>query len=124
MVTVALFEVKGKSAKRFGVAKTSGNLITAFKEKPEVYPNATALVNAGYYVFDKSILDQVDTYLPARVGKLEHTVLERLASERKLAGNILALPYWIDIGTIESYILAQSMILRREGLVPPVLAYE
>jgi NDP-sugar pyrophosphorylase family protein len=124
MVSVALFEVDGRSAKRFGVAETSGDLVTAFEEKPKAHAGATALVNAGYYVFDKSILNKVDSYLPARAGKLEHTVLERLASEGRLAGCRLPLPFWIDIGTIESYVAAQSMILRREGLVPPVLDYE
>lgn len=122
--TVALFEIDGKSAKRFGVAETEGDYVTVFREKPEEYNLERALVNAGYYVFDGSILNEKDLYLPAKRCKLEHTLLEELAKKRALAGCIMPLSYWIDIGTMESYISAQSMILKRSGYIPPVLEYE
>lgn len=122
--TMALFEIAGESATRFGVADTQGNYVTRFKEKPEKYSKSRALVNAGYYVFDRTILDDRDNYLPARRCKLEHTLLESLAERKALAGCVMSLPYWLDIGTMESYVTAQSMILERSGFLPPVLEYE
>jgi len=122
--TMVLFEIDGRHAKRFGVAKTDGLYVTTFQEKPKNYSGRRALVNAGYYVIDASILDDKERYLPAKPSKLEHTLLETLAEKRALAGCTLPLPYWIDIGTIESYITAQSMILQRTGFLPPVLEYE
>ena len=122
--TVALFEIDGKSAKRFGVAEMEGEYVTLFQEKPEEYNLDRALVNAGYYVFDSSILDERDLYLPAKQCKLEHTLLEELARKKGLAGCVIPLSYWIDVGTMESYISAQSIILKRSGYIPPVLEYE
>jgi mannose-1-phosphate guanylyltransferase len=122
--SVTLFEIDGKSASRFGVAALKGRYVTSFVEKPEGYNSNTAMVNAGYYVFSKSILDKRNEYIPAKVCKLEHTLLERLARESSLAGYFTPLPYWIDIGTMESYVSAQSLIIQRKGFVPPVLDHE
>jgi NDP-sugar pyrophosphorylase family protein len=122
-MTMVLFEIDGKRARRFGVADVEGRCVVAFKEKPKNYSKKRALVNAGYYIIDGSVLDSKEIYLPAKPCKLEHTLLEALAEKRALAGYTSPLPYWIDVGTIESYIAAQSMILRRTGFLPPVLEY-
>lgn len=115
VASVLLKRVSGEEARRHGLVDLEGGLVKRFEEKPESYHGKRATVNSGYYVFGKRILDQRDTYLPAKRSKLEHTVLTALASEGLLAGVILKTPYWIDVGTFDAYISAQSTLLRYRG---------
>jgi len=69
LVSVLLFPIDAVRARRFGVARVQGRLVTNFEEKPARLRRGTALVNAGYYVFDSAILSHLDDYLPARVGE-------------------------------------------------------
>jgi NDP-sugar pyrophosphorylase family protein len=117
VATVMLKHVPGKQASRHGLVELAGDLVTRFEEKPKSFSKSRAVVNAGYYVFGKMILDERDKYLPAKRSKLEHSVLTELAKKRLLAGFVPDTPYWIDVGTMEAYIAAQTTMLRYRG--PP-----
>jgi glucose-1-phosphate cytidylyltransferase len=68
-----------RPSSRFGELSIDGNLVTRFREKPQV---AEGWINGGFFVFDKRAFDRVrlDDNVP-----LEEAVLETLAGDRQLA---------------------------------------
>jgi glucose-1-phosphate cytidylyltransferase len=62
-------------ASRFGELKTDGDRVVSFTEKPQ---NGKGLINAGYFVFNRSILDylSVDDLCDLEVGPLEQIAKE------------------------------------------------
>ena len=62
-------------ASRFGELKTDGDRVVSFTEKPQ---NGEGLINAGYFVFNRSILDylSVDDLCDLEVGPLEQIAKE------------------------------------------------
>lgn len=65
-----------RPATRFGELRISGDVVTAFVEKPQI---ESARVSGGYFVFERKVLEYLDE------GPLERGPLERLANERQLA---------------------------------------
>lgn len=115
LATIALFQVPDEKVCHFGVAKLSGAKITKFVEKPPSQDIAGNHVNAGYYIFEAELLD----YIPYGKVRMEETVFPKLAKEGKVYGYSASLPYWLDIGTMESYLEANSIILERKGIISP-----
>jgi NDP-sugar pyrophosphorylase family protein len=103
-------------AARYGTVRVgAGRQVTAFFEKTGV--NASGLVNAGVYVFDRSIFD----YIPDGQVSLEKEVFPRV-----LDRGVYALEQsgvFIDIGTPEDYARAQALCkqlsARLRSLVSP-----
>ena len=98
-------------ASRYGVVLTERDRITAFHERPEAGQPGT--INAGIYLFDRRILDEVG---PAC--SLERDVLPRLAARGALRGT-MARGYFIDIGIPADLARAQTELparLRRPAL--------
>ncbi len=62
-------------ASRFGELKTDGDRVVSFTEKPQ---NGEGLINGGYFVFNRSILDylSVDDLCDLEVGPLEQIAKE------------------------------------------------
>ncbi|HLC68433.1 MAG TPA: nucleotidyltransferase family protein [Candidatus Bilamarchaeaceae archaeon] len=112
MATVALFEVPSTDARRFGIAEVKSNTVTRFVEKPAPRTMKSNLANAGYYVLEPSALKQ----LPLEKAKVEEKLFPQLVSKGQLAGYTVKLPYWLDIGTVESYRKANRMV---EGIIAP-----
>ncbi len=73
------------------------------------------LANAGYYVFNGGILERI----PYGKVRTEDSVIPQLVKEKNVNGFKINPPYWLDIGTVESYNLANKMILERKGILPP-----
>lgn len=98
-------------ASRAGVVATSGDRVLTFRERPA--PGEAGMINAGVYVFAKSIIDEVSP-----VCSLERDVLPRLAARGALRGTDL--PGWfIDIGVPEDLARAGREVparLRRPAL--------
>jgi mannose-1-phosphate guanylyltransferase len=110
--TVALFEVPWEDVTRFGVAELDEKLVRRFVEKPEKNETKSNKANAGYYILEPNALAQLEL----RKTKVEETLFQKLIKNNQLAGYLCKLPYWLDIGTIESYRKANKMI---EGIIPP-----
>lgn len=110
--TVALFEVPWEDVPRFGVAEMKGNFIKNFVEKPMLKEAKSNKANAGYYFLESAALKQLEL----RKTKVEQSLFPQLIRQNELAGYICKLPYWLDIGTIESYRKANKMM---EGIIPP-----
>ncbi len=110
--TVALFEVPDEDVERFGIAKLDGNKISEFIEKPKKEDAPSNLANAGYYVLEPGALDM----LGYEKNKVEYSLFPKLAEMGKLGAYSTKLPYWLDIGTTESYRKANRMM---EGVISP-----
>lgn len=63
---------------RFGELSVDGNLVTSFREKPQV---RESWINGGFFVFNRRVFD----YLDGDDCVLEREPLERLAAEGELA---------------------------------------
>lgn len=114
--TMSLFPVSENDKSRFGIAELEGNVIKSFVEKPE-NPQAVKsnYANAGYYVFEKNVLDMI----PYGKVKTVHTAIPNLVKNRDIAGCLVNPPFWFDIGTLESYNRANQLLLNGGGIVPP-----
>jgi NDP-sugar pyrophosphorylase family protein len=99
--TIALTPVDDPSA--FGVVPTDERgRVTAFIEKPPRDEAPTNFINAGFYVFEPSVIDRVPV---DGVLHLESKVFPALVEE----GSLYALPstlYWTDTGTPPLYLQA------------------
>lgn len=84
--------------------------VEAFVEKPQAHelrPGEPFRINAGTYLFDRAILDEI----PAAVScSIERDVFPRLAADGRLIG-FPSDAYWRDIGTPESYLEAHLDVL-------------
>ena len=115
LATVALFPVPKEDIGRFGIAELEKDgRISRFIEKPASSQMTGNLANAGYFVLEPEVFDRI----PLGKVKLEATLFPRFAEEGKLGGVIFKPPYWLDIGTIDSYKAANKMI---SGILPPHL---
>jgi mannose-1-phosphate guanylyltransferase len=116
-VTIALHPVEDPS--RFGVVPTTPDgRVLAFIEKPPRLSAPTNFVNAGTYVVEPRALRRISSIGPVSA---ERDTFVRLAQE----GTLYAMTdsaYWFDAGTPESFLDANSYLLRRQqidaGLAP------
>jgi len=101
--TLALWKVPDPSA--FGVVRMDGQRIVDFQEKPLPGTALSDLINAGVYAFEPELLD----HIPDGAVSLEREVFPHLL-DRGLFGHWFQ-GYWVDCGTPESYLNAQSKLL-------------
>jgi mannose-1-phosphate guanylyltransferase len=107
IATIALHPVDDPSA--YGlVRRRDDGEIAAFLEKPEPAEIDTDEINAGAYVLERSLLEEIP---PDREVSIEREVFPALIG-RGLHGVRLE-GYWIDIGTPERYLQANWDILER-----------
>lgn len=115
--TLSLFEVPEKDISRFGIATTEKvngfDMVRDFVEKPK--RAKTKLANAGYYIME---LEEIIGLLPREKVKVETVLFPKLAKDGKLAAFITKLPFWIDIGAIESYEEANKLA-HESMIIPP-----
>ncbi|HNU36636.1 MAG TPA: NDP-sugar synthase, partial [Methanomassiliicoccales archaeon] len=101
--TLSLWQVPDPSA--FGVVGLDGNKIIDFQEKPAPGTAISDLINAGVYVFQPELLD----YIPSGVVSLERRVFPGILGKGLHGYRFQG--YWVDCGTPESYLRAQSELL-------------
>lgn len=104
--TIALHQVEDPSA--FGVVPTHDDgRVQAFVEKPPRDEAPTDLINAGTYVFEPTVLDRIAS---DRKVSVEREVFPAMVDDGVLyamAGDT----YWIDTGTHAKYLDAQMDLL-------------
>jgi mannose-1-phosphate guanylyltransferase len=104
--TLALIEVEDPSA--YGLVTLNQDLsVSEFLEKPSADEAAASLINAGAYVLERSILDEMAP--PGTNISIERDVFPKLVG-RGLFGSV-AVGYWLDIGTPERYLQGTFDIL-------------
>jgi mannose-1-phosphate guanylyltransferase len=114
--TIALTQVDDPSA--FGVVPTRDDgEVVAFVEKPPPGRAPTNWVNAGTYVLEPSVLEQIP---PRLTVSIERETFPRMLDR---PGRLFAFrsdAYWIDIGTPEKYLQAHTDVLAGRLGSPPV----
>ena len=91
-------------AGRYGAIQTSGERITAFREKAA---SGAGLINAGIYLLHRAILDAV----PPPPSSLEQDVFPEQAAQGLVYGKVFEGPF-IDIGVPEDLQRAQTLFAR------------
>ncbi len=116
-VSLHLTRVEDPSA--FGLVPTdAAGRVLAFTEKPQ-HPDeiVTDQVNAGCYVFRRSVIDEIPAGRPVSVER--ETFPGLLAAGRHLHG-VVDRTYWLDLGRPAALVQASADLVR--GVVPsPVL---
>jgi len=108
-VTLHLVEVDDPS--RYGVVPTEGGRVTAFLEKTP-HP-VTNRINAGCYVFRRSVIEQIPA---GRVVSVEHETFPELIAADALVMGYPENAYWLDVGTPEAFVRGSCDLVL--GLMP------
>jgi mannose-1-phosphate guanylyltransferase len=112
--TIYLSPVEDPS--RFGVVPTDPDgKVIAFVEKPPVGEAPTNLINAGIYVLEPEVLDLI---ADGRRVSVERETFPALAADGLLYARADE-AYWLDTGTPEAYLRAQSDLLSGIRGEPP-----
>ena len=118
---VALYLTRVEDPRAFGLVPTDGERVTAFLEKPQTPEEiVTDQINAGCYVFRRSVIDEIPTGRPVSVER--ETFPGLLADGRVVVGHVDP-GYWLDLGTPLAFARGSADIV--QGVVgSPALAGE
>lgn len=126
-LTIASIEIPSSQANRFGVIDIDENYrVRSFVEKPKNPPEipdkpGLSFVNMGIYVFSTSAIkevfkkmddEKIPSYdfgkdvIPYMIKNNYHVQAYRFVDENKKAE-----PYWVDVGTIDSYYAASMDLI-------------
>lgn len=94
---------------RYGVAELEGDRVMRIVEKPKE-PRSDHAVT-GIYFYDDRVFDIIPTLQPSNRGELEITDVNNAYLQRGQLGFDLLSGYWTDAGTLESYRLANELVL-------------
>jgi mannose-1-phosphate guanylyltransferase len=109
---VTLHLVRVGDPRAYGCVPTDDDgLVTAFLEKTEDPP--TDQINAGCYVFRRSVIDRIPT---GRSVSLEREVFPALLSDRLRVCGYVDATYWRDMGTPEDFVRGSADLVR--GIAP------
>ena len=112
-VSIALTEVEDPS--RYGVIETdSAGRIRTFTEKPPRELARSRDINAGVYIFERSVFD----WFPEGACSVERDIFPRLLQAGLPLYGYQEQPYWTDLGTPADYLQAHRDILTRRVYLP------
>lgn len=109
--TIALTPVDDPSA--YGVVETgSGGRVRRFVEKPKREEATTNLINAGTYILERDVLEDMprNTHF-----MFEHNVFPTLLGKDSPVYSYPSDAYWMDIGTPQKYCQVQYDLLEGRG---------
>ena len=102
--TISLWEVENPTV--FGVVGLdTDNRITIFQEKPSQAEAVSNMINAGVYVFEPEMLDNIGKGAVSIEREVFPKVLDKGLYGYQYEG------YWVDCGTRESYLKAQRTLM-------------
>ncbi len=104
LATLSLWEVEDPS--RFGVCELSNGFITRFQEKPDPGTEFSNLINAGCYLVEREVLDNLDL----ENHSMEREVFPQIAALGGMAG-LSFKGFFVDAGTPSSFIQAAKVCI-------------
>ena len=108
LATIAVTKVDNPSA--YGVIEHDKNAyITAFKEKPKPHESTSNLINAGVYIFEPELLNEIPL---GRAVSIERETYPTLLQKGYKIAVYNKCSYWIDLGTPEKYIKVHKDIVK------------
>ncbi len=107
LATIAVTQVDNPSA--YGVIEHDQNgFITAFKEKPQPHESCSNLINAGVYIFEPQLLNEIPC---GRAVSIERETYPLLLQKGFKIAVYNRCSYWLDLGTPGKYLKAHKDIL-------------
>jgi mannose-1-phosphate guanylyltransferase len=107
LATIAATQVDNPSD--YGVIEHDENgYITAFKEKPKPHETSSNLINAGVYIFEPQVLDEIPL---GRAVSIERETYPLLLQKGYKMAVYNRCSYWLDLGTPVKYLNAHKDIL-------------
>ncbi len=115
---VALYLTRVADPRAYGLVPTdAGGRVVTFLEKPERDEDiVTDQINAGLYVFRRSLIDEIPSDRPVSVER--ETFPGLLARGAKVIG-VVADSYWLDLGNPMAFVRGSSDLVR--GVAPSPL---
>lgn len=114
VLTMALKPMTDVSA--YGVAVCDGEgVITGFVEKPPPGTAAGNLVNAGVWIFEPGLVDEI----PAGAVRVEETLFPSLVARRRTVLGHQFEGMWADLGTPARYLAASRALLQFHNEIAP-----
>lgn len=106
---VTLYLTTVADARAYGAVELDADRVIAFNEKMEKPPTNT--INAGCYIFNRDIFDQIPT---GKVVSVERETFPHLLAENHRVLGFVDDAYWLDIGTPIALVKAsQDLVLGR-----------
>ena len=115
---VALYLTRVEDPRAYGLVPTdSDGQVLEFLEKPTTPQEiVTDQINAGCYIFRRSVIDSIASDRPVSVER--ETFPELLAAKRKVIG-VVDNGYWLDLGTPLAFAKGSADLVR--GIAPSPL---
>ena len=116
---VTLYLTRVEDPRAFGLVPTDGDgRVTAFLEKPKTDAEIiTDQINAGCYVFRRSVIDEIPTGRPVSVER--ETFPGLLAAGRRLQG-VVDDGYWLDLGNPLAFVRGSADLVLGRAPSPAV----
>ncbi|WP_326650302.1 MULTISPECIES: NDP-sugar synthase [unclassified Streptomyces] len=116
---VSLHLTRVEDPRAFGLVPTdSSGRVTAFLEKPQTPEEiVTDQINAGAYVFRRSVIDTIPTGRPVSVER--ETFPDLLSSGAHLQGMVDS-TYWLDLGTPQAFVRGSADLVMGRAPSPAV----
>ncbi|MGX1975352.1 sugar phosphate nucleotidyltransferase [Streptomyces kronopolitis] len=116
---VSLHLTRVEDPRAFGLVPTDGTgRVTAFLEKPQTPEEiVTDQVNAGAYVFNRSVIDTIPAGRPVSVER--ETFPGLLAAGAHLQGMVDS-TYWLDLGTPQAFVRGSADLVLGRAPSPAV----
>ena len=107
LVTMAVTEIDSERARMLGrvTFEPATGKVVQFLEKVPEGPNT---INTGFYIFDREFCEQMGDYLPLRRFRYESELFPKLVKEGKLRASKQIAKYFWDVGTLDSYLKAET----------------
>jgi mannose-1-phosphate guanylyltransferase len=118
---VALYLTRVEDPRAYGLVPTDANgRVLEFLEKPTTPEEiVTDQINAGCYIFKRSVIDSIPNDRPVSVER--ETFPELLAAADRLVIGVVDDGYWLDLGTPLAFAKGSADLVR--GIAPsPLLA--
>lgn len=113
VASLALSEVEDPS--RYGVIETDDKgRIHSFTEKPPRELATSHDINAGVYIFEREVFEQI----PNEPCSIERDVFPKMLAQGMHMLGYREWPYWTDLGTPTDYLQAHRDILSRKVSIP------
>ncbi|GGT25970.1 GDP-mannose pyrophosphorylase [Streptomyces tanashiensis] len=116
---VSLHLTRVEDPRAFGLVPTDATgRVTAFLEKPQTPEEiVTDQINAGAYVFKRSVIDSIPTGRPVSVER--ETFPELLSAGAHLQGMVDS-TYWLDLGTPQAFVRGSADLVLGRAPSPAV----
>ncbi|GAA2461701.1 MULTISPECIES: mannose-1-phosphate guanylyltransferase [Streptomyces] len=116
---VSLHLTRVEDPRAFGLVPTDATgRVTAFLEKPQTPEEiVTDQINAGAYVFRRSVIDTIPTGRPVSVER--ETFPDLLATGAHLQGMVDS-TYWLDLGTPQAFVRGSADLVMGRAPSPAV----